>query len=172
MADSPRALRIAGTIKKIVARALETEIKDPRLGFVTVTDVRVTGDLQQASVFYTVYGSEEDRANTAAALSSAKGRIRSMVGGELGIRLTPSIEFHLDAVPETAASLEKSLHAAAVRDAELAKMREGAQFAGEADPYRRPAEEDEANEDDAEEDEADEDEADEDEADEDDKDED
>lgn len=149
MADSPRALRIAGTIKKIVARALETEIKDPRLGFVTVTDVRVTGDLQQASVFYTVYGSEEDRANTAAALSSAKGRIRSMVGGELGIRLTPSIEFHLDAVPETAASLEKSLHAAAVRDAELAKMREGAQFAGEADPYRRPAGEDDAKEDDA-----------------------
>ena len=73
MADSPRALRIAGTIKKIVARALETEIKDPRLGFVTVTDVRVTGDLQQASVFYTVYGSEEDRANTAAALNSATG---------------------------------------------------------------------------------------------------
>jgi ribosome-binding factor A len=70
-----------------------------------------------------------------------------MVGGELGIRLTPSIEFHLDAVPETAASLEKSLHAAAVRDAELAKMREGAQFAGDADPYRHPAEEDDANDD-------------------------
>jgi ribosome-binding factor A len=157
MADSPRALRIAGTIKKIVARALETEIKDPRLGFVTVTDVRITGDLQQAAVFYTVYGSEEDRANTAAALGSAKGRIRSMVGGELGIRLTPSIEFHLDAVPETAASLEKSLHAAAVRDAELAKMREGAQFAGEADPYRHPADEDEANVDDAHSDDEDED---------------
>lgn len=144
MADSPRALRIAGTIKKIVARALESEIKDPRLGFVTVTDVRVTGDLQQASVFYTVYGSEEDRANTAAALNSAKGHIRSMVGGELGIRLTPSIEFHLDAVPETAASLEKSLHEAALRDAELAKLREGATFAGEADPYRHPEEEAEA----------------------------
>lgn len=159
MADSPRALRIAGTIKKIVARALETEIKDPRLGFVTVTDVRVTGDLQQAAVFYTVYGSEEDRANTAAALGSAKGRIRSMVGGELGIRLTPSIEFHLDAVPETAASLEKSLHEAAIRDAELAKLREGAQFAGEADPYRRPAEDDDADEEDVSDDnEADEDE--------------
>ena len=143
MADSPRALRLAGTIKKIVARALETEIKDPRLGFVTVTDVRVTGDLQQASVFYTVLGSEEDRENTAKALASAKGRLRSMVGADLGIRLTPSLEFHLDAVPETAASLEKSLHEAALRDAELAKLREGAAYAGEADPYRHDEREDE-----------------------------
>ncbi len=141
MVDSPRALRVAGTIKKIVARALETEIKDPRLGFVTVTDVRVTGDLQQASVFYTVLGSDEDRVNTAAALSSAKGRIRSLVGAELGIRLTPSIEFHLDAVPETAASLDKALHEAHQRDEEVRRLREGAQYAGDADPYRRdPAE--------------------------------
>ena len=143
MADSPRALRLAGTIKKIGARALETEIKDPRLGFVTVTDVRVTGDLQQASVFYTVLGSVEDRENTAKALASAKGRLRSMVGADLGIRLTPSLEFHLDAVPETAASLEKSLHEAALRDAELAKLREGATYAGEADPYRHDEREDE-----------------------------
>lgn len=154
MADSPRALRLAGTIKKIVARALETEIKDPRLGFVTVTDVRVTGDLQQAAVFYTVYGGDEERANTAAALASSKGRIRSMVGGELGIRLTPSIEFHLDAVPETAATLDKALHEAALRDAELAKLREGATYAGEADPYRHPADEaDDADGADADEDE-------------------
>ncbi|WP_084040361.1 30S ribosome-binding factor RbfA [Demequina sp. NBRC 110053] len=140
MADSARALKLAGTIKKLVARALETEIKDPRLGFVTVTDVRVTGDLQQASVFYTVYGGEEERAATAAALASAKGRLRSLVGGELGIRLTPTLEFHLDAVPETAASLDKALHEAQQRDAELAKLRENAQYAGEADPYRRPDE--------------------------------
>ncbi|WP_084104363.1 30S ribosome-binding factor RbfA [Demequina sp. NBRC 110056] len=138
MADSARALRLAGTIKKLVARALETEIKDPRLGFVTVTDVRVTGDLQQASVFYTVYGGEEERAATAAALASSKGRLRSLVGRELGIRLTPTLEFHLDAVPETAASLDKALHEAQQRDAELAKLRENAQYAGEADPYRHP----------------------------------
>jgi len=143
MADSPRALRVAGTIKKIVARALETEIKDPRLGFVTVTDVRVTGDLQQASVFYTVLGAEEDRVNTAAALSSAKGRIRSLVGAELGIRLTPSIEFHLDAVPETAASLDKALHEAHQRDEEVRRLREGATYAGDADPYRHDAAKDE-----------------------------
>lgn len=136
MVDNARALRLAGTIKKIVARSLETEIKDPRLGFVTVTDVRVTGDLQQASVFYTVLGGEEERANTAAALNSAKGRLRSLVGGELGIRLTPTLEFHLDAVPETAATLEKALHEAALRDAEVAKLREQAQYAGDADPYK------------------------------------
>jgi ribosome-binding factor A len=142
MADSARALRLAGTIKKLVARALETEIKDPRLGFVTVTDVRVTGDLQQASVFYTVYGGDEERAATAAALASAKGRLRSLVGSELAIRLTPTLEFHLDAVPETAASLDRSLHEAQLRDAELAKLRENATYAGDEDPYRHPEEPD------------------------------
>jgi ribosome-binding factor A len=142
MADSPRALKLAGTIKKIVAGALETEIKDPRLGFVTVTDVRVTGDLQQASVFYTVLGGDEERAGTAAALASAKGRLRSLVGSQLGIRLTPTLDFFLDAVPETAATLEKALHEAALRDAELAKLREGAQYAGEADPYKQSPEDD------------------------------
>ena len=142
MVDSPRALKLAGTIKKIVAGALETEIKDPRLGFVTVTDVRVTGDLQQASVFYTVLGGDEERAATAAALASAKGRLRSLVGSQLAIRLTPTLDFYLDAVPETAATLDKALHEAALRDAELAKLREGAQYAGEADPYRKADAED------------------------------
>lgn len=142
MADSPRALKLAGTIKKIVAGALETEIKDPRLGFVTVTDVRVTGDLQQASVFYTVLGGDEERAATAAALASAKGRLRSLVGSQLAIRLTPTLEFHLDAVPETAATLDKALHEASLRDKELAKLREGATYAGEADPYKHPEEDD------------------------------
>ena len=154
MSDSPRAARLAGTIKKIVARALESEIKDPRLGFITVTDVRVTGDLQQASVFYTVLGSEEDRAHTAAALASAKGRLRSMVGGELGIRLTPTLEFFLDAVPETAATLDKALHEAAIRDAEVAKLREGATFAGDADPYRKPVDDADADDADADADDA------------------
>ena len=144
MSDNPRALRLAGTIKKIVARALESEIKDPRLGFVTVTDVRVTGDLQQASVFYTVLGTDEDREGTAAALQSAKGLLRSKVGHELGIRLTPSLEFHLDAVPESAASLDKALLEAHQRDEELRRLRENAKHAGEADPYRHHDEDDEA----------------------------
>lgn len=142
MVDNARALKLAGTIKKIVAGALESDIKDPRLGFVTVTDVRVTGDLQQASVFYTVLGDEEARDNTAKALESSKGRLRSLVGSQLGIRLTPTLEFYLDAVPETAATLDRALHEAQQRDAELARLREGATYAGDADPYRHPAEDD------------------------------
>jgi ribosome-binding factor A len=137
MADSARALRVAGTIQRVVAHALEAEIKDPRLGFVTVTDVRVTGDLQHATVFYSVYGDDAARSDTAAALASASGRLRSLVGGELGIRLTPSREFVLAAVPETAASLVQALDEARLRDEQSAAMREGAVYAGEADPYRR-----------------------------------
>jgi ribosome-binding factor A len=136
MNENPRARKLADRIKEIVASMLDTRIKDPRLGFLTVTDVRVTGDLQQASVFYTVYGDDEERAGTAAALESAKGVIRSEVGKQTGIRLTPSIEFHLDSVPDTAAHLDAALIEARRRDAELAALREGKQFAGDADPYR------------------------------------
>lgn len=142
MADAPRARRLAERIQQIVARMLDTRIKDPRLGFVTVTDVRVTGDLQNATVFYTVLGSEEERAASAAALASAKGLIRSEVGKQTGIRLTPTLEFVPDAVPETAASLEDALREAAARDAQLAELAARATYAGEADPYRRPDEED------------------------------
>lgn len=117
---------------------LDTRVKDPRLGFVTVTDVRVTGDLQHASVFYTVLGDEEARVGTAAALESAKGLIRSEVGKQVGIRLTPTLEFVADAIPETAGHLEETLRRAAARDAELAALAASAQYAGDADPYRRP----------------------------------
>ncbi|MFH5822512.1 30S ribosome-binding factor RbfA [Georgenia sp. AZ-5] len=143
MADAPRARKLAERIQQIVARMLDTRIKDPRLGFVTVTDVRVTGDLQNATIFYTVLGSEEERRSSAAALASAKGLIRSEVGKQTGVRLTPTIEFVLDAVPETAASLEEALRTAAERDAEVAALASRASYAGEPDPYRRPAEEDE-----------------------------
>lgn len=143
MVDTARALKLAGTIKRIVASALENDIKDPRLGFVTVTDVRVTGDLQQASVFYTVFGDDEQRISTAAALASAKGRLRSLVGSQLGIRLTPTLDFYLDAVPETAASLNKALEDARLRDEELARMRASAKYAGDEDPYKHPESDDE-----------------------------
>ncbi|MGP7960764.1 30S ribosome-binding factor RbfA [Sanguibacter sp. A247] len=142
MSDSPRARKVADRIKEVVARMLDTRIKDPRLGFVTITDVRVTGDLQSASIFYTVLGDEDARTGSAAALRSATGIIRSEVGKQLGTRLTPTIEFHLDAVPETAAHLEAALEEARRRDAELEKTRRGASFAGEADPYRRPEDDD------------------------------
>ena len=76
MADPARARKLADRIQQIVAHQIDTRVKDPRLGFVTVTDVKVTGDLQHASVFYTVLGDEESRAGTAAALESARGLLR------------------------------------------------------------------------------------------------
>lgn len=138
MTESPRVRRMAERIHQIVAQLLDTRIKDPRLGFITVTDVRVTGDLQNATVFYTVLGEEVDRAGTAAALASAKGMIRTEVGRNLGVRVTPTVEFVLDEVPETAAHLEAILRETAERDAELARLRDQATPAGEADPYKKP----------------------------------
>lgn len=148
MHENPRARKLADRIKVIVATALDTRVKDPRLGFVTITDVRVTGDLQHASVFYTVYGTEEEREGTAAALRSATGMLRSEVGRQTGVRLTPSLEFFADAIPENARTIEDLLVEARHRDAELAGLKEGAQYAGEADPYRQPREADEDLEDD------------------------
>lgn len=139
MADPARARKIADRIKVIVAETLEHRTKDERLGFVTVTDVRVTGDLQQATVFYTVFGDDAARAATAEALEANKGRIRSAVGKGLGIRLTPSIAFVADAIPEGAAHLDELLGLAKARDEEVAKAAAGAAYAGEADPYRKPA---------------------------------
>ena len=146
MVDHPRARKVADRIHEVVAQMLDTKIKDPRLGFVTVTDVRVTGDLQHASVFYTVLGDDDARTASAAALESAKGLIRSEVGKQIGIRLTPTLEFIPDALPETVQSIEDALRIAAERDAELAALSATAQYAGEADPYRKPAE-DEADDD-------------------------
>lgn len=138
MADPARARKIAERIKSLVAEYLEFKLKDERLGFLTVTDVRVTGDLQHASVFYTVYGDDKARQDTADALQEGRGKIRSHVGKGLGIRLTPSLEFIPDAIPEGAANIEAALAAARERDAELARNAGTAQYAGEADPYRKP----------------------------------
>lgn len=136
MADPARACRVADRIRKTVAQVLERRIKDPRLGFVTITDVRVTGDLQQATVFYTVYGTEGERRRSASALKSATGLIRSEVGKALGIRLTPTISFQLDSLPTTARSIEDALAQAQARDAAIARAAEGASYAGDANPYR------------------------------------
>jgi ribosome-binding factor A len=148
MADHPRARKLADRIKQIVAEMLDTRIKDPRLGFITVTDTRVTGDLQHATVFYTVYGDDEARAATAAALESAKGVLRSEVGKQVGIRLTPTLEFILDAVPDTAAHLEAALHAAARSDAEVQALAATAEYAGDADPYKHDEPDDDEPDDD------------------------
>ncbi len=152
MADPARARKLADRIKVVVAETLERRIKDPRLGFVTITDSRVTGDLQHATVFYTVYGDDEARASTAAALASAKGVLRSEVGRRTGIRLTPTLEFIADALPETSAHFDDALVKVAAEDARVAALATGATFAGEADPYRKPVvdEDDEEADDDAE----------------------
>ena len=133
---SPRVVKLADQIKVIVAEMLERRIKDPRLGFVTVTDVRLTGDSREATVFYTVLGSEAERAGTAAALHSATGLIRSQVGKQLGMKFTPTIEFVQDAVPENARQIDDLLAQARSTDARVAEQAAGAAYAGEADPYK------------------------------------
>ena len=139
--NNPRVRRIADRIKVIVAEMLERRIKDPRLGFVTVTDVRVTGDSQQATVFYTVLGEEADLDSTAAALESAKGVLRSEVAKQLGMRHAPTLAFVQDALPENARHLDEVLAKARAQDEAVAAQR-GSAYAGEADPYRKPREAD------------------------------
>ncbi len=140
MGQSHRSQKVADRIKVVVASLLEEKIKDPRLGFVTITDTRVTGDLQHASVFYTVLGDEAQRESTAAALESAKGVIRSAVGRDLGTRITPSIAFFPDGLPESALALESLLETVHQRDAEVIALRANAKYAGDADPYKAPRE--------------------------------
>jgi|SRR5215469_4135354 len=145
--NQPRARRLADRIVEIVAEMLERRIKDPRLGFVTVTEARLTGDLREATVFYTVYGSDEDVAGTAAALASATGLIRSEVGRQTGLKHTPSISFTRDTVPDTARTIEDLVAKAKAADEKVATARAGAEHAGDPDPYRKPAEADEYDED-------------------------
>ena len=140
--SNPRVRKIADRIQVIVAEMLERRIKDPRLGFVTVTDVRVSGDTQQASVFYTVYGEANDLAGTAVALESAKGLIRSEVAKQLGMRHALTIEFIQDALPENARHIDELLAKAREQDAAVSASSAGATFAGDDDPYRKPRVED------------------------------
>jgi ribosome-binding factor A len=135
---NPRAARVAERIQQIIARRLEKGLRDPRMGFATITDVRVTGDLQHASVFYTVYGSEEELADTAAALKAATGMMRSEVGKQLGTRLTPTLEFIHDELPDSAQQMSELLNEAKRRDEEAKALAAHAKFAGDADPYVKP----------------------------------
>jgi ribosome-binding factor A len=142
MASEARARKLADRVREIVAETLEMKVKDPRLGFVTVTDARVTPDLREATVFYTVYGDDEERAATAAALETATGILRTEVGRQTGIKHTPSLAFILDALPENAKHIDDLLRAAAESDAQVHAQATGAHYAGDPDPYRQPAEED------------------------------
>lgn len=135
-ASEARQRKMAERVQQIVAEMLESRIKDPRLGFVTITDVRMTPDLREATIFYTVLGDDEQRLASGAALDSAKGLLRSEVGKGTGVKFTPSLTFVLDAVPETARHMEDLLAAAAAADAALHEQAARAQYAGDPDPYR------------------------------------
>ena len=142
MADNARAKKLADLIREVVAQKLQRGVKDPRLGtHVTITDTRVTGDLREATVFYTVYGDDEERAASAAALESAKGVLRSEVGRQTGVRFTPTLAFVPDALPDNARTIEDLLDKARAKDAEVREVSTGAKYAGDADPYRKPEDE-------------------------------
>jgi ribosome-binding factor A len=139
---SPHALKRAEQIKHIAAEMLEKRVKDTRLGFVTITDVRLSKDNHDCTLFYTVLGSDEERVDTAAALEAARGQIRTAVSRRLGLRFAPTISFVADALPETTAHMEELLAQARLVDEQVAAKAVGATYAGEADPYRKPAEDD------------------------------
>lgn len=141
-----RARKLAERIHVIVAETIERRIKDPRLGFVTITDVRVTGDLREATVFYTVLGDATEQQETAEALESAKGLLRSQVGKQTGIRHTPSLAFVADAIPESARHLDDLLRQAQADDERVHEQAATATYAGDADPYRHDDEHDEDEE--------------------------
>jgi ribosome-binding factor A len=141
LADPARARRLAKRISTIVASAIEYEIKDPRLAGVTITDAKMTGDLHDATLYYTVMGAtlsdEPDYAGAAAALESATGVLRTKVGAALGVRFTPTLAFVRDTVPDSAHRMEDLLARARAADEDLARVRQGAKHAGEEDPYRK-----------------------------------
>jgi ribosome-binding factor A len=136
VADQARTRRMSVRVREIVADVIERQVKDPRLGMVTVTDARLTPDLREATVFYTVWGDDMARAETARALDSAKGVIRSAVGRGTGLKHTPSLEFIPDAIPENAKHIEAVLEQARLADAHVHELAERAKPAGDPDPYR------------------------------------
>jgi ribosome-binding factor A len=146
VADNARAKRLADLIREVVAQKLQRGIKDPRLGsHVTITDTRVTGDLREATVFYTVYGDEEERKAAAAGLESAKGILRSEVGRAAGVKFTPTLTFVADALPDTARTIEDLLDKARQSDAKVREAATGKSYAGDADPYKKPGSDDETD---------------------------
>ncbi|HEY6745277.1 MAG TPA: 30S ribosome-binding factor RbfA [Mycobacteriales bacterium] len=142
MADPARARRLAVRIREIVAATLENQVKDPRLGMVTITDARLTPDLRDATLYYTVYGNDDDRQSSAMALESARGVLRTEVGRQTGIKFTPTLAFVPDAVPEQAGRIDELLAVVRDADAGLARVRQGATYAGDPDPYRHDDEPD------------------------------
>ncbi|MFC4336749.1 30S ribosome-binding factor RbfA [Salininema proteolyticum] len=145
MADEAKQAQVAERIRTLTATAVRG-LKDPRMGMVTITDARITPDLREATLFYTVLGSDEEVKDTAAGLKSATGHLRTVVGRALGMRNTPSLTFVADTVPEHAERIESLLSEAQKRDASVEQIRENAGYAGEEDPYREPRTKDEESE--------------------------
>ena len=146
MSDPAKVRRHAERVRELVASAVRTQIKDPRLGMITITDARITADLRDATVFYTVLGDAEAKAGTAAALDSAKGMLRGPIGRALGLRHSPSLTFVADDVQEHVKHIDDLLAEARQRDEQVQRLAEGAEYAGEAQPYRVEDEEEEADE--------------------------
>jgi ribosome-binding factor A len=142
MTDPARVRRHAERVRELVASALRTQVKDPRLGMITITDARITGDLREATVYYTVLGDASAKSDTAAALDSAKGLLRSSVGKALGLRHSPSIAFELDDVQDHAKQIDELLAVAQHADAEVQRRAANAQYAGDAQPYKVDADAD------------------------------
>jgi ribosome-binding factor A len=136
--DHARARRLAERIKVLAAEALERGVKDPDIGFVTFTDVRVTPDLSHAKIYFTVYGSDEEQQSSIDALERNRGRLRGEIGHKLGIRITPTIELIRDEIPATAGQLTELLAEAKRRDAEVEELAKQAKPAGDPDPYQKP----------------------------------
>jgi ribosome-binding factor A len=136
MSDPAKVRKHAERVRELVASLVRTQVKDPRLGMVTITDARLTGDLREATVFYTVLGDATEQAGTAAALESAKGMLRSTVGKAMGLRHSPSLTFVLDNVQEQAKDIAELLEAARHRDAEVQRLAATATYAGDPDPYK------------------------------------
>jgi ribosome-binding factor A len=142
MTDPTRVRRHAERVRELVASVVRTQIKDPRLGMITITDARITADLRDATVFYTVLGDAAAQVGTAAALDSANGLLRSTVGKALGLRHSPTLTFVRDDVQEHARHIDELLAAARESDAEVQRIAAGAQYAGDAQPYRLVDDED------------------------------
>jgi len=135
MTDPAKVRRHAERVRELVVQALRT-IKDPRLGMITITDSRITPDLREATVYYTVLGDVAEQAATAAALDSAKGMLRSIVGKALGLRHSPSLTFEQDVVQDTVRHIDELLAAARENDAKVHALAAKSTYAGEAQPYR------------------------------------
>jgi ribosome-binding factor A len=145
MADAAKRAQVSKRVMELTAQAVR-RLKDPRVGMVTITDARMTPDLREATVFYTVLGDEDQVKDSAAGLERATGHLRTTVGRALGMRHTPSLQFVADTVPDQANRIEELLAKAAAADAEVHKIAEGAAYAGDANPYNEDEDEGEAAE--------------------------